>query len=174
MIGQTARTDNTSLVTGKAVAGNRGLGVFAQNVSSVVGPQGTSPLYDSLQLPADNNYEVRWRVVTWPTLGGTLALTEDGKLYYSGPADTCVIEIYMAGVSKGTAILTFATSGTTVIPVSLDLPLNYSIAAYVLRDLQVSYSIISNLQIIVLSRTITFGGGINSVTFDGGTNTVVF
>lgn len=200
---KTARTDNTSLIPGCAVTGDRGLGVLGRNISSVVGPQGTSPLYDSLDLPADNDVEVRWRVHTWPMLGGVLRLTEDGKLYYAGPPDTCVIESYKGPVSQGTATLTFSSSGTTAVSSDLllsctlaalvhadllitpglaalvraDLLITPGLAALVRADLQLTATLQSSSQqtvTIPAYRTVTFEGGKRTVTFPGGKRTVEF
>lgn len=198
---RTARTDNTSRIGALAETGNRGLGTLGQDVSSVAGPQGTSPLYDSLDLPADSLAEVRWYVVTWPTLGGVLQLTEDGKLYYSGPPDTCVVGTEKDGAAQGTATLTFSSSGTTAVSSDLllsctlaalvhadlgltpalaalvraDLLVTPSLAALVRADLQLTATLQSNqTRPLDPTRTVTFEGGKRTVVFDGGKRIVEF
>lgn len=186
-VGITTRVDVGNWVPGcTVVSATGGAGLLAQNITSVVGPQGTSPLFDLLQFPADTGYEVRWALVSGFTLGGVLRLEEDGRASYSGVADSGVIEYWLGGESQGTATLAFTDTSITL--VTSDLTCTYQIAALVTSDLSCSFQLAalvrSDLQVVYTlapqavnsapSRTVPFQGGSRTVHFQGGNRTVRF
>jgi hypothetical protein len=123
--GARTRADTSSLITGKTVAGNRGLGVLGSSVPST-GTHGPAALYEGLtsdELAA----EVR-AVITVQPLHGTLFMDEDSSFTYTRTdgqtgADSYTIEKFVAGVSQGTAVKSTqigasapTVSGVTVSP----------------------------------------------------------
>lgn len=109
-MGATTRIGNGNWVAGKTVIGQRGLGILAENIPNT-GTNGTSPLYDSLQFPADIGAEVRWVLISPPTLGGTLVMGESGEMQYVGPPDSFTWQGQRNGVSVGNASVSFVGSG---------------------------------------------------------------
>lgn len=102
--GPTTRASSSSLISGKTVAGNRGLGVLASTVPST-GLSGASFLYNDLTLPADNSKEVYGLILTVPS-AGTFYAYEDGSFSLIGAPDgtyTFTYRLFVNGVDSGTA-----------------------------------------------------------------------
>jgi len=68
----TLRASTTSLIPGRLVAGNRGLGVRGSAVPAT-GTNGPGFLYNDLALPAEANKEVRGLILTRPSAGSFFA-----------------------------------------------------------------------------------------------------
>lgn len=113
------RVSTTSLISGALVVGDRGLGVLGSQVPST-GTNGASYLYNDLSLPADNDYEIRGVIETWPS-AGTLRANEEGSFTFSDAPDgqyTFTYRLYVSGVDSGTATVTI-TVGTAEIIATL-------------------------------------------------------
>lgn len=112
-IGATTRVGDGNWIPGcTPVSSVGGLGVLAQNVSTVVGPDGTCWLFDSLEFPGDTDCEVRQTLVVGLANGGTLTLDENGPIGYAGGADSIQLQGWRAGLPVGTPkLVTFSASG---------------------------------------------------------------
>jgi hypothetical protein len=106
--GARTRADTSSLVTGKTVAGNRGLGVLGSAVPTT-GTHGGGAL--ALGLTADElTAEVR-AVITVQPAHGTVVMDETSAFTYTRTdgqtgTDSFTFEKFVAGVSQGTAVKT--------------------------------------------------------------------
>jgi hypothetical protein len=120
--GDSVRVDTASLISGKLVVGDRGLGVLGSTIPST-GEHGAALLYNDLDLPTEDNDEFRALITTWP-VGLTLFVNEDSSFEASGADGEYVGEYegFKNGVSYGTAEFTVtigaasthATSGALV------------------------------------------------------------
>lgn len=96
------RIDVTSLYSNSLIIGNVGLGVLGSDIPAS-GQNGPSFLYPTLNLPADNNKEIRAAILTWPT-AGTLFVYEDGSFSFVNAPDgsyNFTYQLYVDGVSTG-------------------------------------------------------------------------
>lgn len=177
-IGATTRVDDGNWIPGYTVVSTTGgLGALAQNIPSI-GTDGPSPLYSSLEFPADTDAEVRWTQESALTNGGVLTLGELGEMAYVGPADSASFQYWRQGLKVDTPkTVTFAATGApTTTLVSSDLSCSIDIAAAVRSDLQVITTLESaTVQINAApSRRVVFEGGKRKVPFEGGKRKVVF
>lgn len=122
MSDRTCRVDTVPWIPGSCLVGNTGLGVNVQDIP-VTGPDG--PPFGLPDLEAeDENAEVRWLVLTWPS-DGTLDAREDGSFIFSGaPPGTYYfyVEAYLRGARRGTKIVVIDYSTPTT-PVLITLSL---------------------------------------------------
>jgi hypothetical protein len=104
--GDSVRVDTASLISGKLVVGDRGLGVLGSTIPST-GEHGAALLYNDLDLPTENGDEFRALITTWP-VGLTLFVNEDSSFEASGADGEYVGEYegFKNGVSYGTAEFT--------------------------------------------------------------------
>lgn len=105
---RTSRADTSSLISGKSVAGNRGLGVLGSNIPST-GTSGPPPLYNDISLPSEASDEFRALLTSTP-VGGTFFMNEDSSFVASGFANGTYSGSYQGfkdGVSYGTASFSF-------------------------------------------------------------------
>lgn len=101
------RADVASLIPGKLVAGNRGLGCLGSAVPAT-GTNGPGYLYNDLSLPADAGKQVRGLILAPPAFG-TFFAYEDSSFtlkdvingYYSFS-----YRLFVDGVDAGTATAT--------------------------------------------------------------------
>ena len=86
--------------------GRGGLGVLGSEVPST-GPDGASPIYAGLSLPAEAGDEFRLVILTSPTLG-SLFVYEDTGFSFTGPdgVHTWTYQAYKNGVAYGTGTVT--------------------------------------------------------------------
>jgi hypothetical protein len=111
--GDSVRVDTASLIAGKVVVGDRGLGVLGSTIPST-GEHGAALLYNDLDLPAEDNDEFRALITDWP-VGLTLFVNEDSSFTASGADGEYVGEYegFKNGVSYGTAEFTITIGGAT-------------------------------------------------------------
>ena len=76
---------------GWLVSAYAGGGIRGADVPST-GTNGPSIFFNDVTLPAENNDEFAWRIVSGPSNGGTFIPYEDGSFYFLGPAGTAVYE----------------------------------------------------------------------------------
>ncbi len=115
----TWRAETSSLIPGRWVAGDRGLGVLGSAVPSE-GADGPSILYNDLSLPADASKEVRALVLTWPH-AGTLFVYEDGGFEFTGAPDgsyNFTYRLIVDGVTIGTAEVSMIIGTPSIVPAS--------------------------------------------------------
>jgi hypothetical protein len=111
--GPTSRVDTGNEIPGCTIVGSTpGYGLLAQDITSG-GTDGSSPLFASLEFPADQDYEVSATLVTAPTGTFTLELGDDGSLYYSGGANVLMLQFWKGVQQVGAPkLVTFSADGT--------------------------------------------------------------
>jgi hypothetical protein len=103
-VGATTRASTTSLVSGKTVAGDRGLGVLGSQVPST-GDHGPGYLYNDITLPGEADDEFYGLILTVPS-AGTFFAYEDSSFTLTDAPDgnyTFTYEGFKNGVSYGEA-----------------------------------------------------------------------
>lgn len=107
-MGATTRADTSSLISGKTVAGVRGLGVLGANIPST-GTSGPGILYNDIDPVTEADDEFRALLLSVPS-GGTFFMWEDSSFTATGYADgsySGTYEGFKNGVSYGTATYSF-------------------------------------------------------------------
>lgn len=103
----TWRAETASLIPGRWVAGDRGLGVQGYQIPST-GDAGASFLYNDLELPGDALKEIRGLILSPPS-AGTFTAYEDGSFSLLDAPDgvyTFTYRLFVDGVDMGTSTAT--------------------------------------------------------------------
>lgn len=90
------------LIVGATTIGVTGLGVKGIDLPST-GEDGIAPLFQLANLPAENDVEFRWLILTTPSVG-TFFAYEDGSFEWDAPLETVdsfTFEWFKDGVSQG-------------------------------------------------------------------------
>jgi len=112
----TLRASTTSLIPGRLVAGNRGLGVRGSAVPAT-GTNGPGFLYNDLALPAEANKEVRGLILTRPSAGSFFAYENSAFTLIGAPNGTYTFSyrLFVDGADLGTATVTIIIGGTSAL-----------------------------------------------------------
>jgi hypothetical protein len=103
------RVDSSPLIAGAVVVGDPGHGVLGSQVPSA-GEAGPGYMYDVLDLPDDNDKEVRGLITRFPT-EGTLYAYEDSSFVYDGATDSFEFQLYVDGVPRGDEVTVYLVVG---------------------------------------------------------------
>lgn len=101
------RADIASLIPGRLVAGNRGLGCLGSAIPAT-GTNGPGYLYNDLNLPADSTKQVRGQILSPPSFGQFFAY-ENSAFTLKGAINgtySFTYRLFVDGVDAGTATST--------------------------------------------------------------------
>ena len=111
---------DSSLIPGSLVIGVTDAGVKGIDLPST-GEDGIAPLYQLANLPAENDVEFRWLILTTPSVG-TFFAYEDGSFEWDAPLETVdsfTFEWFKDGVSQGNDTVNVTITETTGVTVSI-------------------------------------------------------
>ena len=142
------RVDAASLIAGKIVVGDAGLGVKGSVIRATTqfGAHGPGALYNDWDNAGDDDSEFCARLLTAPA-SGSFFMNEDGSFTLTGAADgsyTFSYQLIVDGVDVGSPVTSYIVVGQA--SVESDLSGAYSISASTTTDLTAAFAVIAAVQ----------------------------